>query len=366
MTEKYTLKFVRLGRLLATLKGSIEEYWNSIYDLFSVSDVLIIQSVNGRSVTERRIKNAIALMVENMSEDGYPLIWRVHDGSLFMAIDHKAAPFGLIAYEQYKSLLSPEVLNTIFGKDIINRMEKRIKKRKTIRKQDRYKNFDFYGILSKDVMQGKRPIYLRPRLESMLEDVKKLTDLGSEHARWLRDCIIALEPVIRRDPFIRDVDLEELIDTLYDELTLEINHSTSIGDLETFIRSPAIREWLTYIEEMQRARQQVAYVKKTAEGLKVRTYAPTAEDIVMALKATQPASDPFLEWRKRSIIKLGEEPRLRDKPIIRQLIEYQFTILEDFTEECIWCGKKGIEPEHLAQCSRRSELLGKRHWFDLI
>ena len=366
MSEKYVLKFVRQGRLLDVLEGSIEEYWYNIYDLFYVSDVLIIQSVNGRPLTEKQIENAVALMVENASDEGYPLIWRVHDGSLFMATNYKAAPFGIVAYEQYKSVLSPEVLRTIFGEDTINRMEKRIRKRKTARRQKQYKDFDFYGILSKDVIQGKRPVHLRPRLESMLEDVKKLTDLRSEHARWLRDRIIAFGPIIHQDPFIRDADLEEFVDTLYDELTLEIEHSMSPEDLEDFMRYPSVRQWLTSIEEMQRARRQVAYVKKTAEGLKVRTYTPTTEDIVRALKSTQPASDSFLEWRKRCIIKLGEEPRLRDKPEIQELIVYQFTMLEDFAEECIWCGKKEIEPEHLAQCARRSELLGKRHWFNLI
>ena len=366
MSEKYVLKFVRQRRLLDILEGSIEEYWNDIYDLFNVGDVLIIQSVNGRALTEKQIENAVALMVENMSDDGYPLIWRVHNGSLFMTMNHKAAPFGLVAYEQYKSVLSPEVLRTIFGEGTINRMEKRIRKRKGTRKRKRYKDFDFYGVLSKDVMQGKKPIYLRPRLENMLEDVKKLTDLKSEHARWLRDCIIALEPVINDSPFIRDVDLEEVVDTLYDQLMMEVEQSASAEDIEAFKRYASVREWLSHIEEMQRARRLVAYVKKTPEGIKVRTYAPTIGDIVPALKSTQPVSDSFIEWLKRSIIKLGEESRLKDKPEIQELIEYQFTMLEDFAEECIWCGKKEIEPGHMAQCIRRSELLGKRHWFDLI
>lgn len=119
-------------------------------------------------------------MIENMSDDGYPLIWRIHDGSLFMATNHKAAPFGIVAYEQYKSVLLPEVLRRIFGEDTIKRMEKRIRKRKTTHKQKRHKDFDFYGVLSKDVIGGKRPVHLRPRLESMLEDVKKLTHLRSE------------------------------------------------------------------------------------------------------------------------------------------------------------------------------------------
>lgn len=61
MSEKYVLKFVRQRRLLDTLEGSIEEYWNDIYDLFNVSDVLIIQSVNGRPLTEKQIENAVAL-----------------------------------------------------------------------------------------------------------------------------------------------------------------------------------------------------------------------------------------------------------------------------------------------------------------
>lgn len=180
MSEKYVLKFVRQGRLLDVLEGSIEEYWYNIYDLFYVSDVLIIQSVNGQLLTEKQIENAVALMIENMSDDGYPLIWRIHDGSLFMATNHKAAPFGIVAYEQYKSVLLPEVLRRIFGEDTIKRMEKRIRKRKTTHKQKRHKDFDFYGVLSKDVIGGKRPVHLRPRLESMLEDVKKLTHLRSE------------------------------------------------------------------------------------------------------------------------------------------------------------------------------------------
>lgn len=223
-----------------------------------------------------------------MSDDGSPLIWRTHDGSLFMVIDPKAAPFGLVAYEQYKSILSSDILRRIFGENVINRMEKRIGKRKSTRKRKRYKDFDFYGVLSKDVMQGKRPIYLRPRLENMLEDVKKLTDLKSEHARWLRDCIMALEPVINDSPFIRDVALEEVVDTLYDQLMMEVEQSESAEVIEAFERYASVREWISHIEEMQRARKLVAHVKKTPEGIKVRTYAPTIEDIVLALKSTQP------------------------------------------------------------------------------
>jgi|GEM_PF-6016302 hypothetical protein len=44
--SKYVMKFVREQRLIETYEGSIEEYWNNIYDLFEESDAIIIQSVS--------------------------------------------------------------------------------------------------------------------------------------------------------------------------------------------------------------------------------------------------------------------------------------------------------------------------------
>lgn len=59
MSEKYVLKFVRQGRLLDVLEGSIEEYWYDIYDLFYVSAVLIIQSVNESLLLKSRLRTLL-------------------------------------------------------------------------------------------------------------------------------------------------------------------------------------------------------------------------------------------------------------------------------------------------------------------
>ena len=169
--SKYIMKFVREQRFIEMYEGSIEEYWNNIYDLFDDSDAMIIQSLSGTPLTEAQVKKVVSLLVENMSEDGQPLIWQVYDGSLFLAINHKAAPFGVVAYRQYKSLLSQKNLERIFDKATIKRFEKKIQKTHSVADQPR-KDFDFGGILPRHVIEGKKSVSLRKSVEDVFAEVR--------------------------------------------------------------------------------------------------------------------------------------------------------------------------------------------------
>jgi hypothetical protein len=352
--ENFVLKFVRSRRLLEEYEGSIEEYWNNIYDLFDESDLMIIQAPNGRPLTQRQIKKALSLVVENMSDDGYPLIWQVHDGSLFLAEDLTATPFGIDAYEQYKSLLSKEALESTFDESAIARFEKQIRKRKYPKKECQ-KSFDFGGILTRAVIEGKKPVHFRPRVETMFDKVLELKNPESDHANWLRNCILALEPIIHDSPFVRDADLEELADTLYDEL-LEAIEEKSL-EYQSFLENESIKEWLNYLDDSHRARKNAFDIKKDNRELSIKTYTFTMDDVGSALESLQPISESFLDWLRRCIIKLERDQRLKQIPIIHELAGRQFEFLEDFAEDCFWCGKEDIESGHFENCAVRNALL---------
>ena len=347
--EKFVMTFVREQQVLEEYTGSIEEYWYNIYDLFDESDLMVIRSSNGQPLTDDQTKKVLSLLAENMSDDGYPLIWRIHNGSLFLAEDFDATPFGITAYEQYKSLLPNDSLENIFGESTIKRFEKQIQKRKSPNAK-RKKKFDFYGVLSKDVIEGKKPVYFRPRIEAMFDEVAKLKALSN----WTLDCILALEPVIHDSPFVRDADLAELVGTLYDELSMDLDQKGS--ENKSFSEEPLVKEWLNSIDESHRARKSVFELKKGNGVLKVKIHDFTLHDIAMVLKGLK-IQDSFLDWLRRSIVKLEEDKRLVQNPIIDQLAERQFEMLEDFAEDCFWCGEENIEPNHIEKCEKRNQLL---------
>lgn len=179
--------------------------------------------------------------------------------------------------------------------------------------------------------------------------------MESDYANWVRDCIIALEPVIHDSPFVRDTDIEELVDTLYDDLMMEPNEKTS--EVKSFQQDTKIAEFLDHMESLHQAREKVFGIMKANKEMIIRAYPFTIQDVVGALKTVQPISDPFLDWLRRSAIKLEEDKRLKQTPIIHELAERQFKMLEDFAEDCFWCGEKEIMSDHMVQCVKRSELL---------
>ena len=166
---------------------------------------------------------------------------------------------------------------------------------------------------------------------------------------------MALEPVIHDSPLVRDTDIEELVDTLYDDLTMESNVQAS--EVENIQQDAKIEEFLGHIERLHQTRKKVFGIMKANKEIIIRAYPITMQDVVGALKIVQSISDPFLDWLRRSAIKLVEDERLKEKPIIHELAERQFDMLEDFAEDCFWCDEKEIMPDHIEQCVKRSEML---------
>jgi hypothetical protein len=220
-----------------------------------------------------------------MSDDGQPLIWQVYDGSLFLAINRKAAPFGLAAYRQYKSFLSEEDLERIFDEATLKRFEKKIQRTQSLRDQ-LPKDFDFGGILPRHVIEGKKAVSLRKSVEALFDEVIQMTNLQSDYANWVRACVIALEPVIHDSPFVRDTDIEELVDTLYDDLMMESNEKAS--KVETFQQDTKIAEFLDHMERLHQTREKVFSVMKANKEIIIRAYPFTIHDVAEALNMVQP------------------------------------------------------------------------------
>lgn len=160
----------------------------------------------------------------------------------------------------------------------------------------------------------------------MFEAAVKLENL-TEYGTWLQDCILALEPIVHHNPYTRDSDLAELVGTLYDDLSMESKEEVS-GD-DSFMQDPLIKEWLNHVDESHHARKNVFEIKKRIGVLDVKTYNITMQDVAMALKNIE-IPDGFHDWIRRTIVKLKENERLSQNPIIEQLAERQFEMLEDF------------------------------------
>jgi hypothetical protein len=103
----------------------IVDYWNDVYDMFDISDSMIIQTTRGTPFTNRQVDAIWRLVIENMSEDGYLLRRRLYNRKL-MEIwkDETAKPFDRKAYLQYKRILGKQAVLSIFGRASVAQFEK--------------------------------------------------------------------------------------------------------------------------------------------------------------------------------------------------------------------------------------------------
>jgi hypothetical protein len=103
----------------------IVDYWNDIYDMFDVSDSMIVQTPKGTPFTKKQVDSIWRLVVENVSDDGYLLGRRLY-GRRLMEIwtDESAKPFDRKAYLQYKRVLGKREALSIFGPASVAQFEK--------------------------------------------------------------------------------------------------------------------------------------------------------------------------------------------------------------------------------------------------
>lgn len=339
------IAFVRGKRVQERYTGTIEEYWNNIYDLLYVSEFMVLRSADRVPFSMNEARRIMKLLIENMSEDGWPLIWRLHRGMLFVAVDRQAAPFGQLAYKQYRAFLSRKLLEEIFGKSTVYRMETKLKEKKFIPPK-RYQNYNFDGFLSKEVVEGKKePPRLRPTLEYIYVAAgKMLISTKSEDVKQRANWIFAVKPALDF-AFTRDPDLEELVDFLYDE----IRSFPEVSEEDIFrlsIEGGPVAQFLDHVKKVHGAR----YVGINKKLLTMEKLATLFKNLKI--------SDSTFDWYRRCIIKLHEYKRLRENPRIRELALYLFDLLEELSDDCIWCGQRDItKPDHFFLCSIRRDLL---------
>ena len=92
-------------------------YWNNIYDHLFGYGRMIVQRLDASPFTRKEVDTIWTLMVENMSEDGFPLGRRLYNRKRLLEIWMKmeCKPFGREAYLQYKRVLGKKALESIFG-----------------------------------------------------------------------------------------------------------------------------------------------------------------------------------------------------------------------------------------------------------
>jgi hypothetical protein len=346
VSKAYAMAFISRKRIQEFFIGTIEEYWNNIYDLLYISDFMVLRPADRRALKPKEVRKIMRLLIEDMSEDGWPLIWRLYRDVLFVAVDERAAPFGQLAYKQYRAFLPLKQLEEIFEKSTIHRMETKLRKKEFVPPK-RYQNYDFDGFLSKEVIKGeKEPPKLRPTLENITVAAGKvLVHTKSDYAKQRANWVIAMKPALGF-AFTRDPDFEELVDFLYDEMR---DFSEALeGDLFRWSteKESLLQKFLDHMKEVHDAR----YVGIDRRSLTIEKLATLLKDLKI--------DNPYFDWYRRCIVKLYKFRRLRNNPQIRELALYLFDLLEELNEDCIWCGQKNItKPDHFFLCSMRQDLL---------
>jgi hypothetical protein len=111
------------------LVSDLDDEYNAIYDLLYVGNEVWVSLASGEPFSKAMINYVIEDVVENASEDGWPLVIRTLPHSIMFKTDFNAAPFGLKAYKFYKKY-APKSLENIFNSSQIMRFEKMIKNQK--------------------------------------------------------------------------------------------------------------------------------------------------------------------------------------------------------------------------------------------
>src|SRR5438445_9204534 len=102
----YRFLFVRDHQIAKELVGSIPEHAGTLSDLLDETDALAIQRKDGKKMDKALARSALRLLIENTSDDlGYPLIWRLTKGTLFISADTEAEYLGGQFYLQSKAFL---------------------------------------------------------------------------------------------------------------------------------------------------------------------------------------------------------------------------------------------------------------------
>jgi len=131
----FLLGFFTKTRQLAEMLNveDLIPYWNDIYDLLFDHAFMVVQRLDASPFTQKQAHAIWKLMVENMSEDGFPLENELYNNRKFLAIwiDRRSKPFGRKAYSQYKSVLGKKSLESIFGKASMSAFERQLRREKS-------------------------------------------------------------------------------------------------------------------------------------------------------------------------------------------------------------------------------------------
>jgi len=334
--------FVRSGRVAEVIHGNIGYCLNQIYDDLDTSDFVVIENLNGKPLACRETNTILRLLIDEMSEDGYPLIWRSYRGALFVALDRQAAPFGRLAFKQYRAYLDRRALERIFGDAQVRRLE-RIIGRARYRPPPRHEKFDFHGFLSRDIVDKGEPVEYRLSMKEILKRTERLA-IKSEYGRWLQHCIMAFKHFVQNGRFYRDRDCEDLVDFLWDQLS-DVSEEEGY-EVEPWIKTTSL--WPDHSDQLKSTMPD--YVGRKSPPLPV---------LAQALRELSIAGD-YLGWLKRCIVKLYDDKELRSSRAIHELSAFLFKLLEDGAGSeglCIWCGKKAVPLGHYDVCERRQYTL---------
>ncbi len=113
---------------IIAIVSDLDEEENEIYDLLYEGNEIWISLVSGEPLSKAMINYVITDIVENVCDDGYPLIIRQLSHSIMLRTDLDAAPFGIKAYKFYRKYLGMNGVKGIFGPSFIKRYEKIIRR----------------------------------------------------------------------------------------------------------------------------------------------------------------------------------------------------------------------------------------------
>lgn len=326
---EYRFLFVRDHQIAKELVGTIPEHWGTLSDLLGETDALAIQRKDGKEIGKVLGRRALSLLIEDTSDDlGYPLIWRLTNGTLFVSADTEAEYLGAQAYLQSKAFLTQEQLNRVHpDEEYVKTMEKEVKGMH-YEEPESWKSFDFHGAAS--ALEKKE---IRPPIEKMLEELRAQS--RSEVPPWAaiyREQFLSLEELLRKNPFFRNNDIWDYANLLYEQYHEAIRE----GDFDS---GP---------DNFQDVRDEVLDLLHRL-GLK------SVNDIAVALEQTPRASDGYFERQKRTAIELATNERIPRSPVVDVMVIQLLEEIEMNYSGCIWCGKDQVDPQHI--CEERAKLL---------
>jgi hypothetical protein len=318
--------FVRNSQVHEELECSIDDrrWWDEIADVLYDSDMVAIQRKDGKPISKTQARFILWQLIENIEDNGEPLIWRIENDVIFAGLDHDSETFGERLFKQCLEFIPEKNLKELWGTEYDERARQFAGGFKA---PPQWRKYEFNGAL-----EAVKKIRTRPRIENLLDEVRNAVPPNFEALRKKTE-LMSLEETLMGRPFGRSEDLTEFANYLYDSYqeALEIKPEES----EAF----SLTEISDEVEE-----------SLSSFGISSTTL------IAKVVKQTPKANDEYIEWQKRVLVELSEDPRVLKTPIVDSMIIELFEAIQ-LNYPCIWCGRDDVDLDHQGRCESKGKLL---------